>query len=496
MTNVCGIYVRKSRQQENMTVQETLESQRESLKAFAVGKGYAIYNVYEEVGSSVDDEREQFNSIKEDIKAGKIQIVVVSAIDRIARSLAIFEDFLQVCKDHNVTIDTPTGLTDASNTGSELLALIQSVLGKAEYSQTKRRLATGKVQAVSVKKRWIGTTAPYGYIYDKNDKELKPHPEQSKVFRKMVELSLEGNSYSQVANALNDAGNRTQNNLRWTAGRIQKILANNTYLGYAEYNSTTIGERGFATDCHEALMTEDEQRQIFALSATRRNYESHASRSWGKVKTSLDGLVYCGKCKRGMSIQISKKKSKARGEWSFYQARRCIHYNEDGTRCTNSGSKIEIIEAVVMEALEGYREQLEAKLEQLSSQDTTVAEKELQSSIELVEEGIRKQNTKLKRAKMLFLDEDVTQEEYREMKKEIADTKTSLEQERNYLSNKLKSLNVEEVATSYKNTIDSIVGLQDAPIEEQNKLMRLLVKRIELTKDSQYTEPQITIEFN
>lgn len=491
----CGIYVRKSRQSENMSVEETLESQRESLKAFAESKGYNIYKIYEEVGSSIDAEREQFNSIKEDIKADKIKIVVVNAIDRIARSLGIFEEFLQVCKDNNVTIDTPTGLTDASNSGSELLALIQSVLGKAEYGQTKRRLAGGKVQAVTIKHRWIGSSAPFGYYYDKNDKQLKPHPDESKVFRKMVELMLEGNSFSQTAIALNDAGHRTQKSNRWTAGRIQKILKNNTYLGHAEYNSTTVNERGFATDCHQALMTEDEQKQILALSASRRNYESHASRNWGQTKTALDGLVYCGKCHRGMSIQISRKKSIARGDWSFYQARRCIHYNPDGTRCTNSGCKIDIIEAVVMEALQAYKQRLQARLEQLYKADTSEAERELQDKLQQLKEDIGKQATRLTKTTDLYIDDMLTKEDYQQRRKSIEAQKTALMQEHTYISNKLKNLNVAEIAKSYKDTIDMIVNLSDMPLEEKNKTLRLLINRIELTKETSHSEPHVTIDF-
>jgi site-specific DNA recombinase len=491
----CGVYVRKSRSQEGLTDEETLEKQRESLITFAKGKGYNIYNVYQEVASSIDAEREQLLALENDIKEGHIQVVIVQAIDRIARSVGIFEHLLDLCKVHSVLIETPNSTVDAKVQGAELLALIQSIIGKGEYAATKERLARGKVQAVNISKRWIGSSAPYGYLYDKNDKKLKLHPDESKVFRKMVELGLEGNSFGQIAEAIDNLGYRTQNNNRWTAGRVQKILKNRTYLGEAEYNSTTVGQKGYAKDCHDPLITEDEYRRIFTLSAARRNYDD--SRSWGKTKTLIDGLLFCAKCHRGMSIQISKKESKVRGKWSFYQARKCIHRNKDGNKCDNHGCKIEYIENILIENLNMYIAEINDEIIKLENEDNSSVSDEIKTKIADVESSIRKQQNKIDRLMDIYLDGELEKDVYSKRKSNLIKEKEVMENELEYLEAKLKNMDTREVIKEYKIKLENInIFLDESnPIAVRNKALKTFLARIELLKESQYDKPIIDIEY-
>lgn len=491
----CGVYVRKSRTTEGMSEEETLEKQRESLISFAKGKGYSIYNVYQEVASSIDAEREQLLALENDIKEGHIQIVIVQAIDRIARSVGIFEHLLDLCKIHSVLIETPNSIVDAKVQGAELLALIQSIIGKGEYAATKERLARGKVQAVNISKRWIGSQSPYGYLYDKNDKKLKPHPEESKVFRKMVELGLEGNSFSQIAESINNLGYRTQNNNRWTAGRIQKILKNRTYLGEAEYNSTTVDQKGYAKGCHDPLLTEDEYRRIFALSASRRNYDN--TRSWGKTKTVIDGLLFCGKCHRGMSIQISKKTSKIRGDWSFYQARRCIHRNKDGTKCDNHGCKTDILEEILIENLNMYVDEINEEIAKLKNEDNSSITDEIRIKINNTESSIKKQQNKIDRLTDVYLDGDIPKEEFSKRKLNLTNEKKTMENELEYLQAKLKNMDSKEVVKEYSFKLENVEVFLDKmnPVEVRNKALKTFLSRIELLKETPYGNPIVDIEY-
>ncbi|EMI11505.1 recombinase family protein [Anoxybacillus gonensis] len=488
-----ALYIRKSREDAVMSdKEETLQTQEQTLIRLAESRGYKQYDIFKEIESSIRYDRPELIKLMRGIEQGMYSKLLIIHIDRLGRDVGLLDDLKKLCIANDVIIETPDSTINFKDDNHDLMYGFSSVLADFEYKRIRHRLATGKINTVAIRNRWIGSQAPYGYYYCKEEKILKPHPEQSVVFRNMVAMALEGSTFSEIANKLNDLGQFTQHGNRWTAGRIQKLLKNRTYLGEAEYNSTRLNQRAVAKNCHEPLMSYEEYDTIHKLSASRRNYDS---RDWGNIKTPLDNLVYCGKCHRKMSIQISKKYSKKRGHWHFYQARRCIHYNPDGTRCTNSGCKIDIIEAVVLEQLEQYKSSLIEKLKSIRENDTSGAEADIRKRLEQLKEDAKKQDVRLKRLTDLYLDAMMDKEEYEQRRKDILEESKAISSEIGYLEAKLVNLDVSNLETKYQKMIDLIDNYKDMPLEEKNKMMRLLIARIELTKENTYSQPKIDIWF-
>ncbi|MED4616799.1 recombinase family protein [Priestia megaterium] len=490
--NKVALYIRKSREEDNGK-EETLHNQEQTLINMCESRGYEDYEIFKEVESSIKYDRPELLKLMKGIEQGKYTKLLITHIDRLGREIGLLDDLKKLCVASDVIIETPDTIINFKDDNHDLMYGFSSVLADFEYKRIRHRLATGKVNTVAIRKKWIGSTAPYGYEYDKNEKILVPHKERRITYRKMVDLALEGHSFSEVANKLNSLGMFTQKNNRWTAGRVLKILKNRTYLGEAEYNSTRLGRKVTATDCHEALITPEEFETIQKLSATRRNYRSKDN--WGKTKTPLDSLVYCGRCKRKMSIQISKKYSQARGHWHFYQARKCIHPNPDGTRCPNSGCKIDIIEEYVLGLLAKYKDNLTNKLLSLQNNDTTEAETAIAIRLEALSDDEKKQSNRLKRLTDLYLDEMMDKDEYESRRKEMLDKDKAIKSEMAYLESKLSNLDVSTVEDKYEEIIGMIDSYKDMPLEEKNKTMRLLISRIELTKATTTSTPKIDVWF-
>lgn len=484
MTKNSLVYARKSRGTEGQTAEEDLEKQRETLLLIAKNNNYNVLAVFEEVASSVDEEREQFNEMINMIQTKKVDVVLISAIDRVARSLGIFERFLQVCKDYNVLIETPREQIDLNNAGSELLALIQSVLAKSEYSQIKRRLAEGKVQAVTIKHRWIGSSAPFGYVYDRINKTLVPDESTKHIYRNMVELALEGYSFSQIAKEINDKGYRTQKGNLWTAGRILKILKNRTYLGEAEYNSTTVKQKGFAKDCHEPLITYEEYDKISKLGKDRRNYDDR--QSWGNVKTILDDLIYCGKCHRKTSIFLQKTTASRTRKTPFYMARTCIHFDAStGIKCNNGGCKVDHIEEYVLDYLKDYQEQVNNELANIKNNDSSNVVEKINEKINSVKKDIKNNEESIKRLNRAYLAQAMELDEYTQLKNELSSIKENLEIELDSLDSQLNSLNTEKISENLQKRVDAISIILDnekGTIEGKNAMLKTIIERIEFVK--------------
>jgi site-specific DNA recombinase len=492
-----AIYGRKSREEENSTKEETLHDQMTTLNKLAALKGYKVKDedIYKEVESSIKADRPELIKLMKAIEQGKYNRLLITHIDRLGRDIGLLDDLKKLCEAQDVIIETPDNTINFKDNNHDLMYGFSSVLADFEYKRIRHRLATGKVNTVENRGRWVGSNPPYGMVYDKNEKTLKPHLEQSKVYRKMVDYMLEGYSYSEVANTLNDLGYRTQLNNRWTAGRIQKILKNRTYLGEATYNSTRLNKQVTAKDCHEPLITEDEYNRIQQIAGSRRNYDD--TRSWGKTKTVLDGLIFCGKCKRGMSIQLSKKHSKKRGEWSFYQVRRCIHKDENGVRCSNHGCKVEILEELLMSTLKSWRVELEERRKKLKNNDNSSLIRKIEEKTKDIEDSIKKNKQKISKLTDLFLDEVLTRDEHDKRRENLIKQNTDLKHELDSLANKINNLDTSKVEKEYVDIMSylDIVLDETKPVDKRNKSLKRFLLRMEVIKDVQYQKPLLDLDF-
>lgn len=108
-----GLYGRTSMADQN------LETQLMALRDYCIRMGYQIVEEYVDSGfSGKDDKRPAFEHLLADIRANKIDCVVVYKLDRIGRSLKhllnLFEEFKNLGVDfisltQNISTDTPEG---------------------------------------------------------------------------------------------------------------------------------------------------------------------------------------------------------------------------------------------------------------------------------------------------------------------------------------------------------------------------------------------------
>ena len=82
----CGLYLRVSTEDQ---ARFSLPEQREQLESFCKFKGYEIIDYYEDAGISAKtgNYRPEFERLKNDIKAKKVNTIVALKLDRITRSI-------------------------------------------------------------------------------------------------------------------------------------------------------------------------------------------------------------------------------------------------------------------------------------------------------------------------------------------------------------------------------------------------------------------------
>lgn len=189
----CAIYARKSSEDGLEQDFNSLDAQREACQAYVSSQkseGWSVVKKqYEDGGFSGGNmERPALKELMDDIKAGKVHIVVVYKIDRLTRSLMDFSKLVEVFDQYGVTF---VSVTQAFNTTTSMGRLTLNVL--LSFAQFEREV-TGerirdKVAASKKKGMWMGGCPPFGY--DIKDKQLVVNEEDVPVLRLIFERYLE-----------------------------------------------------------------------------------------------------------------------------------------------------------------------------------------------------------------------------------------------------------------------------------------------------------------
>jgi predicted site-specific integrase-resolvase len=142
----CAIYTRKSSDDGLEQEFNSLDAQREACEAFIVSQRHAgwiaLPDMYDDGGLSGGTmERPALQRLLADIKAGKIQIIVVYKVDRLTRSLADFAKIVDVLDAHGASF---VSVTPPSHTTTSMGRLTLNML--LSFAQFEREIAGERIR--------------------------------------------------------------------------------------------------------------------------------------------------------------------------------------------------------------------------------------------------------------------------------------------------------------------------------------------------------------
>lgn len=239
----CAVYTRKSSEEGLDQEFNSLNAQHEACLAYIASQkseGWAaISEQYDDGGFSGGNmERPSLKRLLDDIKAGKIHIVVVYKIDRLTRSLMDFAKLVEVFDQHGVTF---VSVTQSFSTVTSMGRLTLNVL--LSFAQFEREVTTERIRdkfAASKKKGiWMGGNLPIGY--EVKNRRLLIKPEDVPFVRMLYEDYLRLGSVGQLKVDLERRGIKSPVRLRangtqtggaiLSRGALNHILKNPTYIG-------------------------------------------------------------------------------------------------------------------------------------------------------------------------------------------------------------------------------------------------------------------------
>ena len=189
----CAVYTRKSSEEGLEQAFNSLDAQREACEAYILSQRHEGWELvatrYDDGGCSGGDmQRPGLQALLADIRAGRVEAVVVYKIDRLTRSLA---DFSRMAEDFDRSGTSFVAVTQAFNTATSMGRLMLNVL--LSFAQFEREITSERIRdklaASRAKGMWMGGNVPFGY--DVVDSKLVVNPIEAPVVRDLYARFLE-----------------------------------------------------------------------------------------------------------------------------------------------------------------------------------------------------------------------------------------------------------------------------------------------------------------
>jgi site-specific DNA recombinase len=257
----CAIYTRVSTEHGLEQDFNSLDAQREAAQAYIRSQAHAgwalIRSRYDDGGfSGGSTERPALQQLLADVRARKVDVIVVYKVDRLTRSLADFAKLVELFDAHGVSF---VSVTQQFNTTTSMGRLTLNVL--LSFAQFEREVTSERIRdKIAASKRkglWVGGMVPLGY--ESRDRKVQVVEAEAHQVRTMFERYLELGSLDRLMVDLRERGivskprsfktGRRIGGIPFTRGPLAYLLRNRFYVGEVAYRGEVIpGEQPAIVD--------------------------------------------------------------------------------------------------------------------------------------------------------------------------------------------------------------------------------------------------------
>ena len=374
----CAIYTRKSTEEGLEQSFNSLDAQREACAAYILSQkheGWAeLSDRYDDGGFSGGSmERPGLQQLLEDVRAGRIDVIVVYKVDRLTRALSDFAKMVDVFDGAGVSF---VSVTQAFNTTSSMGRLTLNVL--LSFAQFEREVTAerirDKVAASKRKGMWMGGAIPLGY--DVEDKALVVSPTEATAIRTIFAEYLALGSVRQLRARLDALGivskqrtnrfGRVSGGTTFSRGALYNILRNPIYIGKVRHKEE------LHEGLHEAIIDDATWKLVQTQLADHGGKKIRSNRR--PATRLLDGVLFDSKG-RAMRTTYASKSIRTDGttrtkRYWYYTTAVSVSENKTETERLPADE----IERVVMNALNERLADMRWLADQINGQvrETTV----------------------------------------------------------------------------------------------------------------------------
>lgn len=282
-----ALYIRVSTV-EQATEGFSIRAQNQRLLSYVDSQGWTLFDTYIDDGKSAKDtKRPQLQRMMEDIKHGKIDVVLVYRLDRLTRSVLDLYKILEYLESHNTKFKSATEVYDTTTATGRLFLTLVAALAQWERENLSERVQMGIERMVDEGKH-RGGRLPYGYKYE--NKEIVIDEQAAEIVRKIFELYVNGKGITTISQQLNKDGHK-RNGFEFEHSFIMRALTRRTYIGELTYkDKSNVG-------LHPPIIDEATFYQVQTIIESRKQKHPQQVAS----KFIFAGVLYCARCGNRMT---------------------------------------------------------------------------------------------------------------------------------------------------------------------------------------------------
>jgi DNA invertase Pin-like site-specific DNA recombinase len=230
----------------------SLDAQYEGASAYIRSQAHAgwtqLRTRYDDGGfSGGSTDRPALQQLLNDVRSGRVDIIVVYKVDRLTRSLADFAKLVELFDSHGVSF---VSVTQQFNTTTSMGRLTLNVL--LSFAQFEREVTSERIRdKIAASKRkglWVGGVVPLGY--HAKDRKITIVESEARTVRHIFKRYLELGSLNLLLPDLKRSGittrirrladGRTIGGIPFARGALAYLLRNRFYIGEVRYKGEVL----------------------------------------------------------------------------------------------------------------------------------------------------------------------------------------------------------------------------------------------------------------
>lgn len=382
-----GVYARLSVEDSKNSDCDTIENQLNLVREYIESKPY-LKQTAEYVDNGISGtrfDRPEFTRMIEDMRAGKIDCIVVKDLSRLGRNYLETGDYLEkIFPFFGIRFIAVTDGYDSIHANAAedgMIVPLKNLINEAYAKDMSKKVST----AIEIKQqqgKFIGCRAAYGYMKNPEDKNhLLVDKEVSHIVVRIFECKAEGMGNASIARMLNEEGifspmrykyekgltkNRRYAESLWNDGTIAAMIVNPVYIGDMEQgvhkevmykgikkHNVEKAERIYVAGTHEPIISRELFDRVQKLVEERKRKYFEGKEKFSGIKrkeNTFDNILFCGDC--GGRLKFCRQANNRNGVTRVYYKYICPNSSAYGEKfCKKKCIKMQDLKEAVETAL-------------------------------------------------------------------------------------------------------------------------------------------------
>lgn len=481
-----AIYVRVSTE-EQATEGFSIQAQLSELERYALQNNLDIVERYIDEGFSgkTIEGRPQMRRLLKEVKQRQFQSVLIYRTDRLSRRTKDSLEIIEIFQKNNIQLLSITENVDLSNPVGIAMFQIMSSINELERNTIITRVKMGMTERAKQGKYNGGIVLGYDAV----NKELIINEDEAHIVRTIFNFAEQDMGLKAITRRLNEMGYRTKKGNPFSTLSVKNILNNPIYIGKIRFNQLeNWAEKRRSGKNTDYILSDGNHDPIISIEQWENVQRIMKKRSYKPVRSHtpfiLAGLLRCPECGHGMVAGRSPGSS-----GRIYRYYNCGQYHNKGkTVCSAHGIRADVAEKQVFDELSRIvtNDLLLKKLVQKINTDRMNAEKPLLEEKKRIESKFDKTLKKLNNLKEKIMVDTELLDMFKPNLIALQDELKTLQQQREELLFQLDNRESEPVDfNSLKKLLSDFYNvLMSVDPNEQKSLLSLIIKDIQITKDS------------